>query len=81
MVDVEAFWRKYVPGSYVIEIAYTSSSTEVYDKTMDIQMIIQSKRGCDMRKYNELEQEVLFKRGSMFFVEKKEGNTIWLTEI
>lgn len=81
MVDVEAFWERYTPNSFVIEGAFTSSSTDVYDETMDIQMIIQSKRGCDMRKYNKLEQEILFKRGSMFFVEKREGNTLWLTEI
>ena len=81
MVDVDGFWRRYSPGSYVVESAFTSSGTEVYDDTMDIQMVIQSKRGCDMREYNPLEQEILFKRGSMFFVEKREGNTLWLTEI
>ena len=58
-----------------------SSSTEVYDPTADIQMIIQSKRGRDMRKYNPMEQEILFRRGTMFFVEKLEGNTLWLIEV
>ena len=81
MVDEESFWRKYVPGSYVVEPAFTSTSTEIYDKTMDVQMIVQSKHGCDMREYNKLEQEILFKRGSLFFVEKRMGHIIWLTEI
>lgn len=80
MVDVEAFWEKYTAGEIVTEPAYTSTSTEVYDETADIQMVIQSKRGCDMRKYNPLEQEILFKRGTVFVVEKREGNTLWLTE-
>lgn len=81
IADVEAFWGKYVQGAFVSEAAYTSTSSEVYDDTMDIQMVIQSKRGRDMRKYNPLEQEILFERGSTFFVEKREENTIWLTEI
>ena len=34
-----------------------------------------------MRKYNELEQEILFPRGTMFRVIKREGNTLWLEEI
>lgn len=80
MADVEAFWKRYQPGSIVIEEAFTSSSTEVYDDTMDIQMVIQSKRGCDMREYNPLEKEILFRRGTMFIVEKIRGSTLWLTE-
>jgi hypothetical protein len=43
-------------------------------------MIIRSKQGRDMREYNPLEQEILFKRGTVFIVEKREGNTLWLTE-
>lgn len=80
MADVEAFWQKYIPGEIVTEPAYTSTSTEVYDETADIQMIIQSKHGRDMRKYNPHEQEILFRRGTIFVVEKREGNTLWLTE-
>lgn len=81
MEDVQGFWDRYKPGEFVPELSYVSSSTEVYDDTMDIQMVITSKRGCDMRKYNILEQEILFRRGTLFFVEKREGNTLWLTEI
>jgi hypothetical protein len=79
--DISLFWNRYTPGNFVVERQYVSSSTEVYDETMEIQMIIQSKHGRDMRIYNPLEQEILFRRGTMFFVERKEGNSIWLKEI
>ncbi len=81
MVDVSAFWERYTPGKIVREHAYTSTGTVVYDETMDIQMIIQSKSGRDMRIYNPSEHEVLFQRGAKFIVEKREGDTLWLTEI
>lgn len=81
MEDVQEFFEKHKPGSVVIYPAYTSTGTEIYDESMDIQMIIQSKRGCDMREYNPMELEVLFRRGSMFKVEKREGNVFWLTEL
>lgn len=81
MVNAEAFWKEHTPGSVVIESSFTSTSTEVYDEAMDVQMIIQSKNGRDMRKLNSLENEILFRRGTMFYVLKREGNTLWLEEI
>lgn len=81
MGSAETFFRKHAPGDIVAYPAFTSSGTEVYDDSMDIQMVIQSKHGHDMRTYNPMEQEVLFRRGSKFIVERREGNTIWLTEI
>lgn len=81
MADAATFLALHAPGARLMYPAYTSCATEVYDSTMDIQLLIQSKRGRDMRKYNPLEQEILFERGSTFFVDKREGNTIWLTEI
>ena len=81
MLDSAAFFKMHTPGNVVKYPAYTSSSTEVYDESMDIQLIIRSKRGRDMRVYNSLEQEILFKRGSRFLVEKREGKRIWLKEI
>lgn len=81
MVDAAAFQALHQPGQIVTYSAYTSSGTEVYDPSMDIQLVIQSKRGRDMRKYNPAEKEVLFSRNSRFVVDKREGNTIWLTEI
>lgn len=81
MFDFATFLKAHTPGNIVKYPAYTSSSTEIYDDSMDIQLIIQSKRGRDMRTYNPLEQEILFKRESQFLVEKREGNKIWLKEI
>lgn len=81
MVNAEAFWKEHTPGSVVIESSFTSTSTEVYDEAMDVQMIIQSKNGRDMRKLNSLENEILFRRGTIFYVLKREGNTLWLEEI
>jgi hypothetical protein len=81
MVDAEAFWKRYVQGEFVREDAFVSSSTGVHDPSMDIQMIIRCRNGRDMREYNPMEQEILFRRGTMFFVEKREGNTLWLTEV
>ncbi len=81
MTNLEAFWDEYIPGAIVNEESFTSTSTEVYDEAMDVQMIIQSKNGRDMRKLNSLENEILFRRGTMFYVLKREGNTLWLEEI
>ncbi len=79
--DVEAFGERYKEGNIVREEAYTSTSTGVHDKRMAIQMIIQSKNGRDMRKYNRLENEILFERNTIFKIIKKEENIIWMEEI
>lgn len=81
MPDAEAFLQQHEIGRRIRYKAYTSTSTEVYDSGMDIQLIIQSKTGCDMRDVNKMEQEVLFKRNKWFVVTKQEGDTIWLMEI
>ncbi len=80
MIDADSFWERYRPGSIVVESAYTSVSESIYDDGMDIQMVIQSKRGRDMREYNPNESEVLFPRGTKFKVVKVEGTTIFLEE-
>ncbi len=79
--DMESFHKKYSVGCTVTEPSYTSASTEIYDENMDILFIIEGKDGSDLREYNQPEQEILFKRGTAFFVLKKEGNEIWLKEI
>ena len=62
--------------------AYTSaSSDEPYDPSMEYQFIIRSKHGRDMRKYNPLEREIIFRRGTRFLIKKREGNTIYLEEM
>lgn len=81
MMDPELFWAEHVPGNIVHYPAYTSSGTVVYDETMDIQMIIESKNARDIRKFNPGEYEILFPRGSEFIVMRREGNTLWLEEI
>lgn len=79
--DIEFFNKQHSVGSIVSYSAYTSTATNIYDKTMDMQLIINSKTGKDMRKYNPGEKEILFERNRVFYVEKRRGNKIWLTEI
>ena len=79
--DKELFFVQHEVGAFVTYDAYTSTSTEIYDPSMDIQLIIQSKSGRDMRGINTPEKEILFKRKTYFKVDRKEGNTIWMTEI
>lgn len=81
MMNMDDFWRRYQLGMYVNEPSYISTSTEVYDPAMQIQMIIQSKNGRDLRNYNDFENEILFKRNSQFYVKRVEENYLWLTEI
>lgn len=81
IADVEKFNREHQVGKFITYPAFTSAGTEVYDDSMDIQMIIESKSGHDMREYNPLEKEILFLPGTLFKITKREGNTIWLTEL
>ena len=79
--NLDEFWALHQVGKVVTYDAYTSASLEVYDDTMDIQCIIQSKNGRDMTGYNPNEQEILFERESSFWVTGIEGNTILLLEV
>lgn len=81
ITDLDGFWQRYTPGSIVCEPAYTSTSTGIYDDSMHIQMVIQSKTGRDIRAFNKRESEILLERNTKFFVEKVEGDTIWLTQL
>lgn len=78
--NVNAFLASYAVGSYQKFPAYLSTSTEIYDESMVIQYVIQSKTGRDIRFYNPNESEILFPRNSGFFVTKVEGATIYLRE-
>ncbi|MEG2213965.1 MAG: phage head morphogenesis protein, partial [Clostridiales bacterium] len=78
--DVDAFIAKYAVGELVPAPAYTSTSTNVYDKSFPIQYVIQSHNGRDIRAYNANEQEILFKRDSVFLVQRVDGHTIYLRE-
>ena len=52
----------------------TFSQKNIYDGGMKYQIIIKSKNGRDILSINSAEQEVLFKRGSAFFVIDRVGN-------
>lgn len=78
--DVDAFIASFIPGEQAVFPAYTSSSEDVYDESFPIQFKILSKHGKDIRRYNENEKEILFKRNSRFWVMKVDGNTIYLEE-
>ena len=79
--DLQSFWEEHAVGEEVTYYAYTSSSTEVYDGSMTIQMTIESKTARDLRRYNPGEQEILFPRGCEFKIFNREGNHLWLREI
>lgn len=80
-IDIQRFWAEHTVGSNIVYLPYTSSSTEIYDETMDIQMEIESKTARDLRSYNEQEQEILFPRECEFEIVKRKGNRLWLKEI
>lgn len=79
--NIDEFWTLHQKGKIVTYDAYTSTSLEVYDDTMDIQFVIQSKNGRDITKYNFNEREILFERESSFWVTDVEENTIFLLEV
>lgn len=64
-VDPYEFVAEYAVGSVVDMPAYTSTSPEIYGPDMMVQMkFVNSKDGRDIRRYNDNEQEVLYKRGT-----------------
>lgn len=82
MMDEAAFNQRYQPGKIVIEHDYTSASKEyAYDDSFEYQFVIKSKHGRDISELNPDEREVLFKRGSVFTVVDRKGNTIFLEEM
>lgn len=81
MENLEAFNRLHTPGNIVSYSAFTSTGTEVYDASMDIQLIIQSKSGKDIRVFNPNEHEILFPQNARFQVVDRQGNAIWMEEV
>lgn len=81
ILDIEAFERAHQSGCIVTYPAYTSASLDNYDDTMEYQFVIQSKRGKNIVRYNENEQEIVFGRNSIFVVLSREGNTIYMEEL
>lgn len=81
MPDIKKYDMQHQPGLIITYPDYTSASLEVYDEAMEYQLVIKSKHGKDMTKYNEAEKEIIFKRGSTFFVTERHGNIIYMEEL
>ncbi len=80
-IDIDHFMYMHQIGKPILFKAYTSSGTKVYDESFPIQYIINSKYGKDIRFFNEAESEILFGRNTWFWVDKTDGNTIYIREI
>lgn len=69
--DLETFVNSHVIGKIKNYDQYLSTTVgEVYNDKGQVQIIIESKNGRDIRYYNENEQEILFKRNASFKVIK-----------
>ena len=79
--DIDAFWKKHSNDSIIKYNAFTSTSTSVYDDSMDIQMVIKSKFGRDIRQYNPNESEILFNKDTLFYISEVKGNIIFMEEM
>lgn len=79
--DVQEFIASYKPGSVKSFSEFLSCSTGVYDESFPIQYVISSKTGRDMRQFNSQEQEILFERNSMFYINKVVDNVIYMEEM
>lgn len=67
--DVDYFMKDYKVGNIIEYPAYTSTTIgETYNPEARVQFFIKSKHGKNIIKYNESEQEILFKRNSKFKV-------------
>lgn len=84
--DLDYFLKDYRVGELVKHKSYLSTTNgEPYNPEARVQMYITSKTGKDIRKYNELEKEILFKREVSFRVKKIDTSDdyyvkIWLDE-
>lgn len=81
MPDVSKYDMQHQPGSIITYHGYTSASLEIYDESMEYQLVIRSKHGKNMTAYNDAEKEVIFKRGTMFYVSERRGNIIYMEEL
>lgn len=83
--DVEKFVSQHSIGCPIFYKHYISSTTDlVYNEEAQVQIHILSKHGKDIRKYNQRENEILFKRDAKFYVKNTQKNdnvwSIWLEE-
>lgn len=78
--DPAAFLAQHRKDEAILFSAYTSTGKTVYDPSMEIQYVITSKHGKDISSINIKEQEVLFQRNARLFVDRVDGNIIYMTE-
>lgn len=83
--DIKEFVAKHKVGHEICYNQYLSSTTDlVYNEDAQVQVHILSKHGKDIRKYNQRENEILFKRDAKFYVKNMQKNdnvwSIWLEE-
>ena len=69
--DIDHFLKDYPIGKKIRHKSFLSTTAgDIYNPEARVQMIIKSKTGKDIRKYNKEEQEILFNRNVDFLVEK-----------
>ena len=69
--DIDYFLKAYPEGKTMKHSEFLSTTIgKTYNPEARVQIYIKSKTGKDLRKYNELEQEILFKRNVEFKVTK-----------
>lgn len=68
--ELKEFLNQHKIGNKIRYKAYTSSTTGGrYNELSNIELHIKSKNGRDIRKFNKEEQEILFKRNTIFKIE------------
>jgi len=81
VIDADAIIKEYAIAERRQFKEYLSSSVEIYDERFQIQYIINSKNGKDIRSFNEMESEILFRRNTWFWIDNVDGYTIYMTEM
>lgn len=69
--EVEGLIAELLTQEKIRSPGYTSAAKDIYDEGDLARMIIHSKTGRDISKYNPSEQEVLFKRDTVFKVKRR----------
>lgn len=71
--EMKEFLNIHKKGERVIYPAYTSFTKEgIYNDTAKVQLYVKSKKGVDISGFNKSEQEILYKRDTVFRVQKIE---------
>ena len=79
--QLKKFLELHQEGSVIKYKAYTSTTIGArYNEHSNVELLIKSTNGKDIRKYNKEEQEILFKRNAKFKIIKKEkiNNTYYI---